>query len=59
VNRSDTLERRDVTLGLRTSTDVEVVSGLEENEIVVFGEQSQYRPGEHVTPKVVQPLQAD
>jgi RND family efflux transporter MFP subunit len=59
VNPSHTLERRDVMLGLRTATDVEVVSGLEENEIVVFGEQSQYKPGERVTPKMVQPPQAD
>jgi RND family efflux transporter MFP subunit len=59
VNSDHNLERREVTLGLKTPTDVEVISGLRENEMVVFGEQSQYRPGEHVTPKLVQPPQAD
>ncbi len=59
VNNGNTLERRDVTLGLKTATDVEVVSGLKENDMVVFGEQSQYTAGEHVTPQIVQPPQAD
>jgi RND family efflux transporter MFP subunit len=59
VNSSNALERREVTLGLQTPTDMEVVSGLQENELVVFGEQSQYKPGEHVMPKIIQPPQAD
>jgi RND family efflux transporter MFP subunit len=59
VNGSNTLEKRDLTLGLKTPTDIEVTSGLRENEMVVFGEQSQYTPGEHVTPTMVQPPQAD
>ena len=59
VKRDNTLDRRDVTLGLRTPTEIEVVSGLQANEMVVFGEQSQYKSGEHVTPKLVQPPQAD
>jgi RND family efflux transporter MFP subunit len=59
VNISHALERREVTLGLRTSTDVEVVSGLEEGTMVIFGEQSQYKQGEKVTPQIVQPAQAE
>ncbi len=59
VNSGNTLERRDVTLGMKTPTDVEVVSGLQENEMVVFGEQLQYKPGEHVIPKLIQPQEAD
>jgi RND family efflux transporter MFP subunit len=59
VQDGNTLQRRDVTLGLRTSTDVQVVSGLQENEMVIFGEQSQYKPGDHVNPKIVQPPPAD
>jgi RND family efflux transporter MFP subunit len=59
VSPGNTLERRDVGLGLKTPTDIEVTSGLQENEMVVFGEQSQYTPGEHVIPTIVQPPQAD
>lgn len=59
VSNGNTLKREDVVLGLRTPTDVQVTSGLQENETVIFGEQSQYKPGDHVTPKVVQPPSAD
>jgi RND family efflux transporter MFP subunit len=59
VGPNNTLERRDVTLGLKTATDAEVVSGLQENDLVVFGEQSQYMPGEHVIPQIVHPPQAE
>jgi len=59
VGPNNTLERRDVTLGLKTASDAEVVSGLQENELVVFGEQSQYMPGEHVIPQIIQPPQAE
>jgi len=55
VNSSNRLDQRDVTLGIESATDVEVVSGLSENEIVVFGEQSQYKPGELVKPKIIAP----
>ena len=59
VNGNNTLEKRDVTLGLKTPTDIELTSGLQENEMVVFGEQSQYKPGEHIIPTIVQPPQED
>jgi RND family efflux transporter MFP subunit len=59
VANGNTLDRHDVSLGLQTPTDVQVTSGLQENDMVIFGEQSQYKPGDHVTPKIVQPLPAD
>ena len=49
------IERREVTLGLTSATDIEVLSGLAESERVVFGEQSQFKPGELVKPKFVTP----
>jgi RND family efflux transporter MFP subunit len=55
VNGNNKIEKRDVTLGLQTPADVEVISGLKENESVVFGEESQYKPGESVLPQVIQP----
>jgi hypothetical protein len=37
---------------------VEILSGLQESEMVVFGTQTQYRAGELVTPKLVVPPSA-
>ncbi len=42
-----------VTLGVQTASDVEITSGLKENDMVIFGEQGQYQAGEAVTPKIV------
>jgi RND family efflux transporter MFP subunit len=59
VNAESRIERRDVTLGLQTAADVEIVSGLKENEMVIFGEQSQFKPGELVAPKVIAPAEME
>jgi multidrug efflux pump subunit AcrA (membrane-fusion protein) len=59
VNGAKQLEKRDVTLGLETANRVEIVSGLEENQLVVFGEQGQYKPGERVNPKLVEPSEME
>jgi RND family efflux transporter MFP subunit len=55
VGPDNKIERREVAVGLQSSTDVEILSGLQENETVIFGSLSQYRPGEIVAPKLVQP----
>ena len=54
VNSDNKIEKRSVTLGLQTASRVEIVSGLQENDRVVFGSQGQYQPGELVSPKVIQ-----
>ena len=54
VNSTNHIEQRAVTLGLQTATQVEIVSGLQENEMVIFGEQAQFRIGELVSPKLVE-----
>jgi RND family efflux transporter MFP subunit len=59
VNTSFKIEKRDVVLGLQTATDSEILSGLQEKEMVVFGEQSQYKPGELVAPSVVTPSEME
>jgi RND family efflux transporter MFP subunit len=59
VGGDSRIEKRDVTLGLESATDVEIVSGLRENERVVFGEQSQFKPGELVAPKIVTPAEVE
>jgi hypothetical protein len=48
-----------VTLGIQTATEVEIVAGLHENDVVVFGNQSQYKTGQLVSPKIVEPGQAE
>jgi RND family efflux transporter MFP subunit len=55
VDKNNRIERRDVTLGLQNPTAVEVVSGLNADELVVVGEQAQFQPGELVAPKVINP----
>jgi RND family efflux transporter MFP subunit len=53
VNAANRIEKRDVKLGIQTATEAEVLSGLNENDTVVFGEQNQFKVGELVTPQTV------
>jgi RND family efflux transporter MFP subunit len=53
VNQEDQLQERPVQLGIETSDRVEVLSGLNENDLVVVGNRSQLRPGMKVQPKLV------
>jgi RND family efflux transporter MFP subunit len=57
VNSAGKVEDRVVTLGLQTSTEAEVESGLAEGESVIVGDRSGLRPGQEVRPRVVQMLQ--
>lgn len=59
VGSDNRIERRDVTIGIESSSDAEILSGLSENERVVFGEQAQFRPGELVAPVPVTPSETD
>ncbi len=53
VNATNHLERREVKLGLESANYAEVLSGLNENEMVVFGEQNQFREGQLISPQIV------
>lgn len=53
VNSSNRVEKREIKLGIETATQAEVLSGLSENEMVIFGEQNQFKVGELVSPQVV------
>jgi len=55
VGQDNRIERRDVTIGIESSADAEILSGLSEGERVVFGEQAQFSPGELVAPVPVTP----
>jgi len=54
VDHSNKIENRSVTLGLQSATEVEIISGLKENEMVIFGAQGQYKPGQVVSPTIVE-----
>jgi RND family efflux transporter MFP subunit len=47
------VEQRMVQVGLETSSDAEIVSGLSEGEQVVVGDRSALKPGEKVNPQVI------
>jgi RND family efflux transporter MFP subunit len=57
VSPTAKVEDRVVTVGLETSTDAEVVSGLAEGEPVIVSDRSGLKPGQEVRPQVVQMLQ--
>ncbi len=59
VDSSNKIESRDVSLGMQSATDVEITSGLQQNEAVIFGAQGQFKPGEIVSPKIVAPSVAE
>lgn len=59
VNGQHAVESCQVKIGVETADDVEITSGLQENDLVIFGEQNQFRPGEVVQPKLVSPATLD
>ncbi len=52
VDSSNKIEDRPIKLGIQTSTDAEVLSGLHDGEQVVVGERADLKPGESVHPTV-------
>jgi len=56
VNSAGQVEVRTVAVGLETSTDAEIVSGLQEGDEVIVSDRSGLKPGQVVSVKVVQML---
>ena len=54
VDPSGKVQARSVTVGLETPDDVEIVSGLQEGDLVAVGDRSGLRAGETVRPKIVE-----
>jgi RND family efflux transporter MFP subunit len=54
VNNENKIEDRPVTLGLEAPDKFEVLSGLQEGDLVVVGNRAAFQAGEKVEPKVVQ-----
>lgn len=57
VNANGEIEDRPITLGIQTSTDAEVLSGLNESEQVIVSDRSGLKPGQRVRPQLVQVMQ--
>jgi len=56
VNRSHQVEERPVTLGLETPGKYEVLSGLNEGDLVMIGNPAQLVIGQKVEPRITAPL---
>jgi RND family efflux transporter MFP subunit len=59
VNSSNRIEERTVKLGIQSANRFEILSGVQESELAVFGEQGQYKPGMLVSPQIVQPSETE
>jgi RND family efflux transporter MFP subunit len=55
VNGTHSLELRRIKLGIESSGQAEVTSGVSENELVVVGQRSTLQAGEQVIPKMEEP----
>jgi RND family efflux transporter MFP subunit len=53
VNGEQEIEERPITIGLETSTQFEVLSGLKEGDLVLIRSRSQVKPGQKVEPKLI------
>ncbi len=53
LNRSDQIEERAVTLGLETSDKFEILTGLQEGDLVVLGSRAGFQAGQKVEPKLI------
>ncbi len=54
VTPNHEIEERTVTLGLETPDKYEVISGLNEGDLVMIGNRAQFQPGQKVDPKFIQ-----
>jgi RND family efflux transporter MFP subunit len=54
VNKDHKIEERTISLGLETPRMLEVLSGLSENELVMIGSRTQFKPGQQVNPKPIE-----
>jgi RND family efflux transporter MFP subunit len=57
VNPNGGLDDREVKVGLETSTDAEILSGLNQGEKVVVSDRSGLKPGQKVLPQTVAIMQ--
>jgi RND family efflux transporter MFP subunit len=53
VGADNVVQPREVVLGQQTATKIEIVSGVNEGDRVIFGEQGEYKAGQQVTPRLI------
>jgi RND family efflux transporter MFP subunit len=54
ITPENVIEERRVKLGIESPDKVEVLDGVKEGELVMIGSRSQVKPGQTVTPKMVE-----
>jgi RND family efflux transporter MFP subunit len=59
VNKDNKIEERTIQTGMETATDAEVLSGIEDGDLVVVGDRSSLKPGQDVRPQIVEVMQYD
>jgi RND family efflux transporter MFP subunit len=52
INGENKIEERTVTLGLETPSKLEILSGVNEGDIVMIGSRAQIAPGQEVEPRL-------
>jgi RND family efflux transporter MFP subunit len=57
INKQNKLEERSVQIGIETPDQVEILSGLNEGDLVVIGNHSQLQSGMVVQPKIISSAQ--
>jgi RND family efflux transporter MFP subunit len=57
VDPSGRIDRRPIALGIQTATEAEVISGLQEGEMVVLSDRSGLKAGQPVQPKMIDLMQ--
>jgi RND family efflux transporter MFP subunit len=53
IVKDNKLENRNVTVGIETPDKAEIISGLDQGDLVVVGNRSALQPGETVRPQTV------
>ena len=59
IGKDNKIEERPVKIGLETPNRIEIVSGLQQGDLVFIGNRGRVRPGELVSPRVIDAAQID
>lgn len=59
VGPDNHVQPREITIGLRGASWIEVLSGLQEGDQVIFGEQASFTPGQLVKPTLAQTAETE